>query len=185
MAWARKNKIKIVSTYQTYSPNSRHGYCIEGSKGYGKVSYCVRNSHFLFPENHKTDFSKDMFEKYDQIIIPKETYNPFDEPRADRILTELNADEFIVIGANADGAVKATVLGLIQRGKKVTVISDAIGYQNPDTFDLACRKMQTKGANFVETKQLAGVSKLENVNACSCSRCRGKLRKHNLKIGAA
>lgn len=185
MAWSRSKNIKSVSTLQTYHLGGEYDYCIEGSEGFKKLSYTIRHNHILYESDRSTDLPRDILKAHDQIVLSKRNENPFDEPRADRILSELRADEFIVIGANAEGAVGATVLGLLQRGKNVTVVTDAIGYQSREAYDLILRKIQTKGANLIDTKQLAGTSKLENINACKCVRCRGKLRKRDPKIGAA
>ncbi len=185
LAWSRINKIKSVSTLQTYYDNGDHDYCIDGTDGHRKLGYSIRHSHILFDSDRSTDLPRNILREYDQIVLSKRNENPFDEPRAERILSELRADEFIVIGANGEGAVGVTVLGLLQRGKKVTVVTDAVGYQNRDAYDLMIRKMITKGANVVDTKNLAGMSKLANASVCSCKRCKGRLSKSKSKIDAA
>ncbi len=185
LAWSRANKIKTVSTLQTYHDDGEHSYCIEGTDGHRKLSYSIRHSHVLFESDKSTDLPRDILREYDQIVLSKRSENPFEEPRAERILSELRADEFIVIGANGEGAVVATVLGLLQRGKKVTVVTDAVGYQNRDDYELALRKMATKGANMIDAKNVAGMSKLANANICSCKRCKGKSSKDKSKTDAA
>ena len=54
----------------------------------------------------------EVVDQYDQVIFHKRCYDPFAEPRVDRILTELEATEFILVGAPVQGAVRATALGL-------------------------------------------------------------------------
>ncbi len=70
----------------------------------------------------------------------------------------MQADEFILIGVGAEDAVKATALGLLQRGKNVRVVVDALGSHDVREAKLALRKMKTKGAKLILTKSLAGVS---------------------------
>jgi hypothetical protein len=82
-----------------------------------------------------------------------------------------------LIGASAEGAVKATALGLIQRGKNVTVVVDAVGMHDKKDARMALRKMEAKGARMVETRKLAGVSHLALVGICHCSSCQGRTRK--------
>ncbi len=118
-----------------------------------------------------------MLKENDQLILFKRCSDPFKEPRAERILTELKADEFIIIGATVEDAVKATVLGLLQRGKKVTVVVDAVGSHDKNAADIAFRQMQAKGARLVETRSLAGLSHLKRVGVCDCDRCQGLLGK--------
>jgi hypothetical protein len=75
------------------------------------------------------------------------------------------------------------VLGLLQRGKRVAVVVDAVGSHNKRDSRLALRKMEAKGARLIETKRFAGTSHLRLVGICDCGRCRGLSRKE--AIGTA
>jgi nicotinamidase-related amidase len=112
IAWARRQNVPIISTCEVY-PN-----------GQKKISYTLLNSRIVFPADGNTDLPRDMLRKYRQIVLHKRCVDPFDEPRIDRLLSEVRANEFILIGADVEGAIKATALGLLQRGKRVTVIID-------------------------------------------------------------
>jgi nicotinamidase-related amidase len=101
-----------------------------------------------------TDLPSGVVERYDQVIVHKRCHDPFAEPRADRLFTELEADEFIVVGAPTEGAVKATALGLLARGKRVTVVMDATGPLSLPLARRALRTMKAKGARLVETNAL-------------------------------
>ena len=87
------------------------------------------------------------------------------------------ANEFLIIGSTAEGAVKATALGLLQRAKKVTVITDAVGSHNKREAKLAIRKVEAKGAKLIETKRIAGISHLRHIGICDCESCKGLTRK--------
>jgi len=118
-----------------------------------------------------------MLRRYKQVILHKRCVDPFNEPRIDRLLSEVRANEFILIGASLEGAVEVTALGLLQRGKKVTIVVDAVGSHNKKEAKLALRKMETKGAKLIETKRLAGTSHLKQVGVCDCESCQGLGRK--------
>ncbi|UCD58411.1 MAG: isochorismatase family protein, partial [Candidatus Hydrogenedentota bacterium] len=124
-----------------------------------------------------TDLPRDMLRRHRQIILHKRCVDPFDEPRIDRLLSELRASEFILVGTSLEGSVKMTALGLLQRGKKVTVVIDAVGSRDKKDAKLTLRKMETKGAKLVETKKIAGTSHLRCVGICHCESCRGISRK--------
>ncbi|UCG60061.1 MAG: isochorismatase family protein [Phycisphaerales bacterium] len=180
MAWARSRGIPIISTCEIYPENSNNGevhYCIDGTEGQKKVSYTLLNNKISFAADGHTDFPRDMLRRYKQIILHKRCVDPFNEPRIDRLLSEVWANEFVLIGADAEGAIKATALGLLQRGKKVTIVTDAVGAHNKREAGLAFRKMEAKGAKLVETKRLAGLSHLKLVGACGCDSCNGHKRK--------
>ena len=126
----------------------------------------------------------DVLRQYEQVILHKRCVDPFEEPRIERLLSEVRADDFVLIGASVEGAIKATALGLLQRGKRVSIIVDAVGSRNKKQADLAIRKMGTKGARFVETKKLAGTSHLKHVGICDCEMCKGRSEKNHLKVTA-
>ena len=180
MAWARFYGVPIISTAEVYSDNNGNGtptYCIDGTEGQKKIHYTLLDNRICLAADGNTDLPRDLLRRFRQVILHKRCVDPFDEPRIDRLLSELRASEFILVGTSLEGAVKATALGLLQRGKKVTVIIDATGSHNTSEAKLAVRKMETKGAKVIETKKLAGSSHLRHVGACDCESCRGQGRK--------
>ena len=107
--------------------------------------------------------------------IPEESEFTSVENRIEA-MSEVQADEFILIGAGTEDAVKATALGLLQRGKNVRVVVDALGSHNRREAQLALRKMKVKGARLIATKNLAGVSHLRQVGTCDCESCRRRAK---------
>lgn len=184
-AWARIKNIRVISTAISKPRRNGDNFCVAGTEGQKKVSYTLRNKRISFEADNSTDLSRDLFTRYDQIILTKRCEDPFDEPRAERLLTELRADDFIVIGAVAEGAVVATVLGLLQRGKRVIVLTDAIGVYDRKIADIALRKMLAKGAILMETKDLAGSSHLRTAGICECKICKMAEKEEKLQTQAS
>lgn len=184
MAWARVRSIPIISIAEVHPDNNGESEfcCIDGTEGQRKVRYTLVSNRVCFPADGHTDLPRDMLRQYRQVILHKRCVDPFDEPRIDRLLSEMKANEFVLIGAAAEGAVKAMALGLLQRGKRVTVVTDAVGSHNKREAKLALRKMEAKGAKLVETKRVAGVSHLRHVGACDCESCRGLTRKSSIGL---
>lgn len=187
MAWARYKNIPVISTCEVY-PNHNNldeiDYCIDGTEGQKKICYTLLSSRVSFPADDSTDLPRDILRQYRQIIFHKRCVDPFDEPRIERLLSEVRAKEFVLIGACAEDAVKATALGLLQRGKKVSIVVDAVGSHNKREAKLAFRKMKAKGAKLTETRKLAGTSHLRHVGICDCESCRGRTEKTPTKLGA-
>lgn len=176
MAWARVNNIPVISTAEVYPDNNNNGaidYCIDGTDGQKKIRYTLMSNRVSFPADGSTDLPRDMLRRYRQIILHKRCVDPFNEPRIDRLLSEVRANEFILVGACVEGTVLATALGLLQRGKKVSVVVDAVGSRNKREARLALRKIEAKGAKLLETKRLAGTSHLRHVGICDCKSCQG------------
>ncbi len=174
MAWARRRNISTISTCEVYPDVSSNGhprFCVDGTLGQQKISYTVMTNHITFPADGSTDLPRDMLRRYQQVVLHKRCVDPFDEPRIDRLLSEVCAAEFIVIGTCAEGAIKAAVLGLLQRDKRVSVVVDAIGYHDSREAKMAFRKMEAKGAKLIETRRMAGASHLRQVGVCHCESC--------------
>jgi len=187
MAWAKSRNIPIISTAEVYPNNNNGGtagYCIDGTDGQKKIRYTLLSNRVSFPADGNTNLPKDLLRRHKQVILHKRCVDPFDEPRIDRLLTEARADEFILIGASTERAVEATALGLLQRGKRVKVVVDALGSHNRRDAQMALRKMAAKGAKLTETKRIAGISHLRRVGICHCNSCRGRTKRKPLRIGA-
>ena len=168
MAWARFKDIPIISTAEVFYNHGEcsTGHCLEGTDGQRKISYTLLNDRVSFPADGWNSLPADVLRVHRQIILHKRCIDPFDEPRIERLLSELEANEFILIGINAENAVMATALGLMQRGKKVRVVVDALGCISTSQARLDLRKMAAKGAKLCQTKDLAGVSHLRYVEIC-------------------
>lgn len=175
MAWARQRDVTIISTAEVHpNHNSRieAGPCLDGTEGQKKIRYTLFNNRVSFAADGNTNLPGDLLRNYQQVILHKRCTDPFDEPRIDRLLSEVKADDFILVGTSLEGAVSAAALGLLRRGRKVTVVTDAVGSHNKRDARLALRKMETKGAKLIETKELAGASHLRQAGICRCDMCR-------------
>ena len=161
MAWARHKNVPIISTAEVHPNNNGSSlvhYCLDGTEGQRKIPYTLLNNRVSFPADTRNTLPADLLRAYSQIILHKRCTDPFDEPTIDRLLSELLADEFILIGAGAEGAIAATAVGLLHRGKNVRVVVDAMGSSSRRKGEMALRKIKAKGARLIETTDLVGVS---------------------------
>ena len=178
MAWARHQNVPVISTAEVCHTNggSKIDHCIDGTNGQEKIRYTLLNNRASFPADDRNALPADLLRAYRQVILGKRCPDPFEEPRIERLLSEIQADEFVLIGAGTEEAVKATALGLLHRGKNVRVVVDALGSRNRKEAKLAIRKMKAKGARLVAAKNLVGITHLRHVGACGCQSCRSSER---------
>jgi len=158
MAWASRENVPVISIAEVYPNNngcSEINYCLDGTEGQRKIPCTLLRERVSFPADDKNTLPADILVAYKQVILHKRCIDPFDEPRIERLLSEIQADEFILIGAGTENAVRTTAMGLLQRGKKVRVIVDALGSHSIKEAKLALRKLQAKGANLIMTKDVA------------------------------
>ena len=159
MAWVMRENVPVISTVEVYPNNngcSEINYCLDGTDGQRKVLCTLLRERMSFPADDKNALPADILLAYKQVILHKRCIDPFDEPRIERLLSEVQADEFVLIGAGTEDAVRATAMGLLQRGKKVRIIVDALGSHSTKEAKLALRKMKTKGAKLIMTRDIAG-----------------------------
>jgi nicotinamidase-related amidase len=183
MAWARTHDVPVISTCQVHTNGDGNGHHGNGEQGAKKVPYTLIANRISFVPDSSTDLPRDLLRHYRQVIFHKRCLDPFDEPRIDRLLTEMKAGEFILIGTTTEGEIQATALGLLQRHRHVTVIVDAIGSRDLQEAQMALRKIEAKGAHLVETRKLAGTSHLRLVGACPCETCQRLAAKGSLMQG--
>jgi len=167
VAWARLRDIPMISTCQVCTNGNGHNGC----NGDRKVPYTLLANRISLAPDTNTNLPRELLRQYRQIIFHKRCLDPFDEPRIDRLLTEMKAGEFILIGTTTEGELQATALGLLHRHRQVTVVVDAIGSRDSREAHMALRKMEAKGARLVETRKLAGFSHLRVIGACPCEMC--------------
>ena len=166
---ARHESIPIISTAWVcrYKSRAKIDHCVDGIEGQTKIGYTLRSNRTTLQADGTNYFSADLLHEHKQVILQKRCTDPFDEPRLDRLLSKVQADELILMGGSTEGAVKATALGLLQRGKNVRVVVDALGSHNRRDAELALQMMQLRGAKLTVTKELAGISHLRKVGVCN------------------
>lgn len=160
--WAHHERVPIISTVQV------NNGCAVCARSFSLDAFSVQKCtgtlcrrRLLLEARDSTDLPAKVVEHHDQVILQKRSFDPFAEPRSDRLFTELQADEFIIIGAPAEGAVKATALGLLARGKHVTLVADATGSFSPSLGRKARQRLKAKGVRLTDTDAL--VSALQMV----------------------
>jgi nicotinamidase-related amidase len=143
--WARLKHIRMISTVQIFPDKYPYSHTfIADIEGQRKISYTFRKRYTSFDAEDNTDLLPGILDQYDQLI--------FQEPRADRMLSEVEADEFILIGALTEGAVKATALGLLSRHKNVIVLVDATGSYDMTTGQVTLRLLLERGGKLTDTR---------------------------------
>jgi nicotinamidase-related amidase len=79
----------------------------------------------------------------------------FDAAREPDFLGQLAADRDIVVaGCEAHVCVLQTVLGLLEAGRKIYVVRDALGSRQVESKETAIRRMERHGAEVVTTEMV-------------------------------
>jgi len=88
-----------------------------------------------------------------QILFEKQTLDVFDNPHAGQLVDLLGPDaEYLVFGAVTEFCVRCAAKGLLERGRKVFVVTDAIAALTPEESRRTLDELQSLGARAVTTQ---------------------------------
>ncbi len=159
IAWAKWNSAPVVSSVESRRPmelsDSGHPIaCCDGSNGQEKLPYTMLENRTRIEFDNTFCVETDLFKKYQQVIFRKRGDDLLENPKADRFLTQLPVHEYILFGTGLETSIKSAALGLLARGKVVTIITDACGVWNEGMADLTLRQLAAKGARTVTVDEL-------------------------------
>jgi len=157
-SWARRANIGVVSIIESHRPtepiNGTPLHCIDGTVGQRKPNYTLLKPRILIEADNSLSLPPDLGRKYRQLMFRKRSRDVLSNPKADRLLTQLAAEEFILMGVGLERAIRGLALGLLLRHKNVTVVGDACGYWSSGDADLVLRQLAAKGIHIIETADL-------------------------------
>lgn len=164
---ARQGRVFLVShgCYHTQNdPEFKRfpPHCIKGTKGADYVPEALTERVITVPNEATASLPRDL-SQYQQILLEKQTLDIFESRHADTLVQRLDPDaEFVVFGVVTEYCVRLAARGLIERGRHVSVVQDAIETLKVEDGQRAIAELQSLGAKFISTQQalaLAGHKK--------------------------
>ncbi|HUJ32913.1 MAG TPA: cysteine hydrolase [Candidatus Acidoferrum sp.] len=155
---ARQGRVLLVSDACRHTPDDPEfktfpPHCIRGTPGARIVPEGLADTHADVPNDPGFKLPNDLFSKQ-QIVIEKQTLDVFDNPLTDQIVNRLEKDaEYFVFGVVTEYCVRLAAKGLLARGRKVSLVKDAIETLNPVQGRQAIEELQSLGARLVTTDQ--------------------------------
>jgi len=95
-----------------------------------------------------------------QIVIEKQTLDVFDNLHTKTIVNRLGKHvEYVVFGVVTEYCVRLAAKGLLERGRKVSLVKDAIETLKSEDGRRTLKELEALGANLITTAEaLAAVS---------------------------
>lgn len=90
-------------------------------------------------------------------LLDKRVYSPWTEGGLDALLSGSGVDTLLITGGETDVCVLATVLGVIDRGFRVVLVTDAICSSTDQTHDALMKLYHSRFSEQVETAVLREV----------------------------
>ena len=175
-AFAQRNQIPVISTRFNHlmTPGQRGNLgpvgpgkliCQPSGPGYQKMPFTNLRKRREWPLDCGTDLPVDGFITTQQYVFDLPSLNPFECPRLDRLLSEATAEMFLVAGMPLEWTVRTTVLGMLARRHRVTMVSDCLGMWDPYEGDMALRQVESKNVQWMTvdevTERLSQAARLQ------------------------
>jgi nicotinamidase/pyrazinamidase len=155
---AREGRVFLVShgCYHTESdPEFKifPPHCIKGTPGSAYVPEALAEKVVTVPNDVEPGLPSDLA-PYQQILLEKQTLDIFESRHADKLVQKLPHDaKFVVFGVVTEYCVRFAAKGLLERGRHVTVVEDAIETLKAEEGERAIAELKELGARFITTDQ--------------------------------
>ena len=124
---ARERGIPVISSVDAHSENDPEfadwpAHCVARTLGQQKVPATLVNGRIVVPNRRGIELPKDA----PQVIVEKQTLDVFSNPNFKKLLDLHPDDECAVVGVATDYCVRCAIEGLLNGGRKVRIVTDAI-----------------------------------------------------------
>jgi nicotinamidase/pyrazinamidase len=155
---ARRGRVFLVSHGCFHTPNdpeftSFPPHCVKGTTGAELVPEALTAKVIRIPNEIEAKLPDDLFQ-YQQILLEKQTLNIFESRHAESLVERLgNKAEFIVFGVVTEYCVSFAAKGLMERGRRVSVVRDAIETLKREDGEKTIGDLEKMGAKLITTNQ--------------------------------
>lgn len=148
----------LVSTVDAHQENDPEferfpPHCVRGSPGARIIPEGLAKNPFTVPNDPSVELPRDIL-SHSQVVLEKQTLDDFDNPHTSELVERLaDQSEFVVFGVATEYCVKCAAKGLLDRGRKVAIVRDAIRALVPEDGRRALDELQRLGARLITTDE--------------------------------
>jgi len=149
---AAANGIPVISSMDAHretDPEFRDWphHCIVGTVGQQKPVSTLLEKRLVVP-NTPVELRLDAI---DQILLEKQTFSAFSNVNLKRLLEHFNADRYVVYGVVTEVCVKFAAFGLLDTGKRVEIVTDAIRPLNDENGAKTLAEFTAAGGHLTDS----------------------------------
>jgi nicotinamidase/pyrazinamidase len=159
---AREGRVLVVGDMCVHAPDDPEfkqfpPHCVIGTPGAEMVPETRADRVLVIPNRAGTPVPDDL-SRFQQVILEKQTLDVFDNPNTqvvlDRIAGFTDRDaEFYVYGVVTEYCVRLAARGLLQRGRKVALVRDAIETLKKEDGEKTIEELTSLRARLVSTNE--------------------------------
>ena len=156
---ARQGRVFLVSHGCFHTPNDPEfkifpPHCVKGTAGAELVPEALTDKIARIPNEADAKLPDDL-SKYQQILLEKQTLNIFESRHADELVCRLGDHaEFVVFGVVTEYCVSFAAKGLLERGRRVALVQDAIETLKAEDGRSTIAELQQLGARLTTTDEV-------------------------------
>ncbi|HKF50954.1 MAG TPA: isochorismatase family cysteine hydrolase [Candidatus Acidoferrales bacterium] len=151
---ARSREALFFSSTDQHSPNDPEfqrfpPHCVQGTSG-AEIIPELKASNTVHVKNTSPATLPATIAGGTQIVIEKQTLDVFDNPFTEKLLAQIPSDaEFIVFGVVTEFCVRLAAKGLLDRGRRVAIVTDAIETLDPNEGKKTLDELASRGAQLI------------------------------------
>ncbi len=155
---AGAGKVLLVSHGDFHPPNDPEfkifpPHCVKGTPGAELVPEALTNKVARVENTDEAKLPEDL-SQYQQILLEKQTLNIFESRHAEELVRRLGDEaEFVVFGVVTEYCVSFAAKGLLERGRRVAVVKDAIETLKKEDGESTVAELQRLGARLITTDE--------------------------------
>jgi nicotinamidase/pyrazinamidase len=155
---ARQGRVFLVSHGCFHTPNDPEfkifpPHCVKGTAGAELVPEAVTDKVARVANDAAANLPEDL-SQYQQILLEKQTLNIFESRHADALVKKLGTQaEYVVFGVVTEYCVSFAAKGLLERGRRVAVVQDAIETLKQEDGQKTIVELVRLGARLTTTGQ--------------------------------
>ncbi|MGA8142868.1 MAG: isochorismatase family cysteine hydrolase [Candidatus Acidiferrales bacterium] len=155
---ARQGRVFLVSSGCAHTADDPEfkmfpPHCIRGTDGARIVAEGLTTDYRTIANDALARVPADLF-SHAQVVIEKQVLDVFSNPHTSEIVEGLGSEaEFVVFGVVTEYCVHFAAKGLLDRGRKVFVVTDAIETLKAQDSEHTMQELKAMGAQFVTTDE--------------------------------
>jgi nicotinamidase/pyrazinamidase len=128
-------------------------HCLRDTAGAEIIPQGMLPRFYAIPNNASFTLPPRILD-YQQIVLRKQTLDVFDNPQTEKIVKRLGSEaEYVVFGVVTEYCVRCAAKGLLERGRKVAVVSDAIETLKAEDGRRTLDELKALGARLITTDE--------------------------------
>ena len=161
---ARAGKVFLISSADQHAPNDPEfarfpPHCVKGTNG-AEILPELKSTKIMPIPNDRGFSIPSNLDKVQQIVLEKQTLDVFDNPNTEKILGQFSAtQEFVIFGVVTEFCVRLAAKGLLDRGRRVAVVTDAIETLDASEGQRTLDELAGRGARLITTDQALALAK--------------------------